>query len=102
MFKKVFIGIIVFLLVIMCFTAVFANDELEILPNEKYEIGDANTDNTVNVKDATSIQKHIAGLEILNSLQLNLADVNAARSFPLQTKKQLSLWKNFQRSIIFP
>ncbi|MBQ8000594.1 MAG: starch-binding protein [Ruminococcus sp.] len=34
-------------------------------PDDKYILGDANLDNSVNIKDATAIQKHIAQLELI-------------------------------------
>ena len=78
MSKKLIAIFSVFILLIMCVSVVFATgDELEILPGIKYDMGDANTDGEVNVKDATAIQKHIAGIAPLNSLQINLSDVNS-------------------------
>ncbi len=41
-----------------------------------YPIGDANKDGKVNIKDATSIQKHIASIEILSEDALVLADAD--------------------------
>ncbi len=41
-------------------------------------LGDANCDNTVNVKDATAIQKHIAGLIVLTSEGLAVADADGS------------------------
>ncbi len=43
---------------------------------EKFELGDANCDSKLNVKDATAIQKHIAGIETLGSDGLSVADYN--------------------------
>lgn len=39
-------------------------------------IGDANTDNTVNIRDATAIQKYAAGIIAFSSAQFASADVN--------------------------
>jgi enterochelin esterase-like enzyme len=39
-------------------------------------IGDANCDNTIDVMDATIIQKHLVGLRTLSSTGLSLSDVN--------------------------
>ena len=70
-----------FILLALLFTtigvfAVFAaDDEVEVLPLN-YGIGDVNTDSTVNIKDATTIQKHLADIIVLNTYQLKLADVN--------------------------
>ncbi len=40
--------------------------------------GDANCDGTVNIKDATVIQKHVANLIVLKESELALADVDAS------------------------
>lgn len=39
-------------------------------------LGDVNRDGSINIKDATLIQKHLANLETLNSEQQKLADTN--------------------------
>ena len=42
----------------------FANEnDLPILPGGEIKQGDVNLDSKVNIKDATAIQKHIAGME---------------------------------------
>lgn len=41
---------------------------------EKHLLGDANLDGTVNVKDATLIQKHVAGISALTGVALTTAD----------------------------
>ncbi len=41
-------------------------------------LGDANEDSNVNIKDATAIQKHIAGLALLTETGAKLADVDAS------------------------
>ncbi|MBQ2944392.1 MAG: leucine-rich repeat protein [Ruminococcus sp.] len=41
-----------------------------------YELGDANTDGNVNIKDATAIQKHLAGIEFLSNRGNSVADFN--------------------------
>lgn len=41
------------------------------------KLGDVNKDGSVNIKDATAIQKHLAGLEILTAEQQKLADTNS-------------------------
>lgn len=46
-------------------------------PTIKYELGDVNLDKTINILDATEIQKHIAKLVNLNETQLPLADTNS-------------------------
>ena len=40
----------------------------------KYNLGDVNLDNSVNVKDAAELQKHLADLVKFSELQLSLAD----------------------------
>jgi len=45
-------------------------------PVPKYELGDVNRDGNVNVRDATAIQKNIAGLMEFDSEQTALADFN--------------------------
>lgn len=41
-----------------------------------YNLGDVNSDDVVNIKDATAIQMHIAEIKLLNSDALLLADTN--------------------------
>ena len=41
-----------------------------------YDIGDVTLDGTVNVKDATAIQKHVASLITLSEDALAVADYN--------------------------
>lgn len=41
-----------------------------------YNLGDVNCDDVVNIRDATVIQRHIAGLEILDSDAILLADTD--------------------------
>ncbi len=55
--------------------AVATNDMLEILP-AGYSIGDVNTDGDINVKDATLLQKFVAGLVTFSDNQKFLADAN--------------------------
>ncbi len=42
-----------------------------------YDIGDVNLDNTINVKDATAIQKHLASIITLGAQNLSVEDFNA-------------------------
>lgn len=66
---------------------IYANDEdvTSIIDHGKidihflidgYELGDANTDNTVNILDAIMVQKKIVNITELNELQESLADTN--------------------------
>lgn len=45
-------------------------------PELEYELGDVNMDNTINIKDATAIQKYLANLIDLNDTAYELADYN--------------------------
>lgn len=49
--------------------------EAELAPNTLV-LGDTNLDGTVDVTDATAIQRYSAGLELLSAEQLAVADVN--------------------------
>lgn len=73
--KFIFVAFVLVFSLVSTFAVFATNDELEILP-VAFEMGDVNMDSTVNVKDATSIQKHLADIIILNNSQLKLADVN--------------------------
>lgn len=55
------------------YTATF---EVEITDPNAFTIGDANLDGTINIKDATAIQKFIASLEEFTDEQMRLADFN--------------------------
>lgn len=56
-------------------SATFPSESFPELEPFEYKLGDANLDGTVNVKDATIIQKHAASLLSLNSHQRLAADV---------------------------
>lgn len=45
-------------------------------PVTTYIFGDANGDGTVNIKDATYLQRYLAGFESLSDTQLKISDVN--------------------------
>ena len=45
-------------------------------PNVGYRVGDANLDGKINIKDATAIQKHLAGIIKFHEISLLLADVD--------------------------
>lgn len=49
-------------------------------PEETYVLGDANNDGIVNIKDATLIQKHIAGLDTITGIGLSAADADGSVS----------------------
>ncbi len=75
MIKKMCAFFVAIILAMSCAVVVFAiSNETEILPAFEYNLGDVNMDKTVNVKDATTLQKHIAGIVTLSDKQLILAD----------------------------
>lgn len=78
MYKK-FIATLLVLLMILSFTTIaFAtSDDLEMLPNVKYPIGDVDMDEKILIKDATLLQKHLAKLVTLSQQQILLADTNS-------------------------
>lgn len=57
---------------------VFYADILDVfvLTTPTYELGDTNTDGTVNIKDATLVQKHLAGILLLSDNGYAVADYN--------------------------
>lgn len=55
----------------------------ETSEQEQYYAGDVNLDRTVNVADATLVQKYIVGNEPLSELQLQLADVDLNNSISI-------------------
>ncbi len=50
--------------------------EIKVENQNNLLFGDVNLDSTLNVKDATAIQKHIAGLQTLSQQGLSVADFN--------------------------
>lgn len=77
MFKKIFSVVLMAAISAACISVVFAScNDLEILPGSGYSFGDVNMDRKVDVKDATTIQKHLAALATLSNDQLLLADVD--------------------------
>ena len=61
-------------------SAVASDNVTEILPAVGYELGDVNLDKAVNIKDATAIQKYVAGLISFAPLQEKLADADSSTS----------------------
>ena len=55
-------------------------------------MGDANEDGVVNVKDATAIQKHIAGLITLTERGLLLADVDRNDNVNIKDATAIQKW----------
>lgn len=69
----------IFLTIVMlfCFTVVaFASDDLEILPDGGYYIGDVDMDGNISIMDATEIQFHLARLTTMTNEKLKLADAD--------------------------
>ena len=59
---------------------------------ERYVIGDADEDGKVNVKDATAIQKHTAGIAILDVIGRELADVDENGSVNVKDATAVQKW----------
>lgn len=80
MYKRIISAcFVVFLLLLTSVIGVAAKTQLDELDMEllkHFQIGDANTDYDINIRDATSIQKHIASLVTLEDWQLTFADAN--------------------------
>ena len=67
--KKILVLILTTILFCTLFSAmVFATED------ESFKTGDANLDGVVNIKDATLIQKHIAGIATIDEKAIDLAD----------------------------
>ncbi len=58
-------------------------------PLPLFALGDVNRDGSVNIKDATAIQKHIAGLISLDSEQVSLADFNGDGTVNIKDATQI-------------
>ncbi len=50
--------------------------QVRFVPEQRFAIGDANGDGVVNIKDVTTIQRHVAEFEILTGAELRAADFN--------------------------
>ena len=68
--------ILVLVSVLSCVSIYSAGAESEFVKPEKFIYGDVDMDGVVTVKDATAIQKGLAGLEYLTAVQRYLADPN--------------------------
>ncbi len=69
------------LVIVLAFSAVFAVSAFDPRP---YYLGDADLDDTVNIKDATLIQKHVAMIETLESYALVTADADEDSSITVK------------------
>lgn len=76
MAKRLLALILAIVIIFCCSIVAFASDDLEILPDGGYDIGDVDMDGRVSVVDATVLQQHLASIVTLNSEQLALADTN--------------------------
>ncbi len=54
--------------------------------------GDSDKNNNVNVKDATAIQKHIAGIATIDELALRLSDVDFSRDVNIKDATAIQKW----------
>lgn len=80
MTKKILTFILIFTMLTTSIIPVFAVD---VAPEENISedtrpilLGDANGDGRVDISDATTVQRYIAGMETANKVNVNLADVN--------------------------
>lgn len=55
-------------------------------------MGDADHNNSVNVKDATAIQKHVAGIITLDELVLNFSDVDFSKDINVKDATAIQKW----------
>lgn len=78
MLKRVFSVFVVVAMMFVSMMVVSATDnDLELLPDKKYNLGDVNTDERLTIGDVTLIQEHLAMITEFNSHQLKLADANS-------------------------
>ena len=90
--KKIFVFILTTVLFCTLFSVVaFATE------NESFKTGDANLDGVVNIKDATLIQKHIAGIATIDEKAIDLADADASGSVNV---KDATLIQKFVAGIV--
>ena len=82
MYKKYLSLALVFILVLL--TGVFQASA--------YSKGDANLDEDVNIKDATLIQKYLAGLSNFDEAQIFLADVDGLKGVNIKDATHLQKW----------
>ena len=82
MYKKYLSLALVFILVLL--TGVFQASA--------YSKGDVNLDSNVNIKDATLIQKHLAGLSNFDEAQRILADVDGLEGVNIKDATHLQKW----------
>jgi len=57
-----------------------------------YSKGDANLDEDINIKDATLIQKYLAGLSDFDEAQIFLADVDGLKGVNIKDATHLQKW----------
>ena len=56
--------------------AVDNNIPFELISDPAYDLGDVDLSGVIDIKDSTSIQKHLAEIEMLDDTQLSVADFN--------------------------
>ena len=69
-----------------------SNNDTEILPGFDFQQGDINLDRKVNIKDVTSLQKHLAKINTLADVQLDLADVDGIKGINIKDATHLQKW----------
>lgn len=73
-------------------TAVIDADKIEQPENNLYIMGDADCNSEVNIKDATAIQKHVAGIITLSEVGELLADVDGSGSVNVKDATAIQKW----------
>ncbi len=59
---------------------------------DKTTLGDANNDGKININDVTAIQRHLAGLDILEGISLLTADVNHGGSVDIADATTIQMY----------
>ena len=86
---KKFISIICTLIVTICVLSVAT---ISTSANNNQLLGDANSDNKVNIKDATTIQKYIASIINLSDDELSAGDVDGNYRFNIKDATAIQKW----------
>ncbi len=77
MIKNFLAAFLAIVILFSCSIVAFASgDDLEILPDGGYDIGDVDMDGEIRVFDATALQQHLASIIAFSQEQLELADTN--------------------------
>ena len=62
------------------------------LPTDTFQIGDTNLDGKINIRDVTSIQRHLVELEKFNEEQLAIADTNGDGNVDIADATHLQMY----------